>query len=248
VNEQDSSKGRVALVTGANKGIGFEVARKLAENGLIVFLGARDAARGDAAAKILASENLDVRPLILDLSRPETIQAAAETIGDSFHRLDVLVNNAGINDPDDGSPGEIDLDALHRVFETNFFGTVLVTKIMLPLIRNSASGRIVNVSSGLGSLNFIASPEGASIAFGPVFGYSSSKVALNMFTVQLARELKEVGILVNSAAPGFTATDMNDHQGHQTVQEGAKVPVRLALLPPDGPTGGFFDINGTKPW
>jgi len=239
---------KIALVTGANKGIGYEVARSLAENGLTVFLGARDAARGEAAANTLAAEHLDVRPLLLDLSRPETIHAAAATIGGAYQRLDVLVNNAGINDSDDGPPGSIDIDAVRRVFDTNFFGTVLVTQVMLPLLRNSASGRIVNVSSGLGSLNFMASPAGSAVALGDLFGYSASKAALNMFTVQLARELKEAGILVNSAAPGYTATDLNNHQGLQTVEEGARVPVQLALLPPDGPTGGYFDKNGVKPW
>jgi NAD(P)-dependent dehydrogenase (short-subunit alcohol dehydrogenase family) len=248
MNEQNNSKGKIALVTGANKGIGFEVARKLAENGLTVFLGARDAARGEAAAKALAAENLDVRPLVLDLWRPDTIHAAAEAIGHAFQRLDVLVNNAGINDPEDGAPGMVDLDAVRRVFETNFFGTVLVTQIMLPLIRKSASGRIVNVSSGLGSLTSTSASEGVSSDFSRLFGYSSSKAALNMFSIHLAKELKGTGILVNSAAPGFTATDMNNYRGHQTVEEGARAPVQLALLPDDGPTGGYFDKNGVKPW
>ena len=248
MNEQHSQNSRVALVTGANKGIGYEVARKLAENGLTVFLGSRDAARGEEAAKTLASENLDVHPLILDLSRPNTIQAAAVLIGAAFQRLDILVNNAGINDPDDGSPGVADLAAMRRVFETNFFGTVLVTKVMLPLIRNSTSGRIVNVSSGLGSLYFMSGLGNGSTAVGDLLGYSASKAALNMFTIQLARELKDDGILVNSAAPGYTATDLNNHQGRQTVQEGARVPVQLALLPQEGPTGGFFDVHGSRPW
>jgi NAD(P)-dependent dehydrogenase (short-subunit alcohol dehydrogenase family) len=244
MNEQK----QIALVTGANKGIGFEIARQLAEKGLTVFLGARDAGRGEAAAITLAADDLDVHPVQLDLSRPETIAAAAQTIDGAFHRLDVLVNNAGINNPGDGPPGVADIDALRRVFETNFFGTVLVTQVMLPLLRKSASGRIVNVSSGIGSFGFMAGPAGGSVATGDLLGYSASKAALNMFTVQLARELKETGILVNSAAPGFTATDLNGFRGLQTVEEGAMVPVQLALLPPDGPTGGFFDKNGVKPW
>jgi len=243
-----NEENKTALVTGANKGIGFEVTRQLARNGLTVFLGARDAGRGEAAAKVLAADGLDVRPVVLDLGRPETIRAAAEVIGCAFQRLDILVNNAGVNDPDDGAPGEVDLDALRRVFETNFFGTVLVTQIMLPLIRKSAAGRIVNVSSGLGSLIGMSAAEGVSSDFSQLFGYSSSKAALNMFTVQLARELKGAGILVNSAAPGFTATDLNNFRGHQTVEEGAHVPVQLALLADDGPTGGYFDKNGVKAW
>ena len=248
MDEQNNSNWKVALVTGANKGIGFEVARKLAQSGMTVFLGARDANRGEAAAKILAAENLDVRPLVLDLSGPETMHAAAELIDGAFQRLDVLVNNAGIVDHEDNAPGEVDIDALRRVFETNFFGTVLVTQIMLPLIRKSTSGRIVNVSSGLGSLSSMAAPVGISAGYGQLLGYSTSKAALNMFTVQLASQLSGTGILVNSAAPGFTATDLNNFQGHQTVEEGARVPVKLALLPDDGPTCGFFDKNGIKPW
>ncbi|MDR3688540.1 MAG: SDR family NAD(P)-dependent oxidoreductase [Fimbriimonas sp.] len=246
MNKGQNLTRRVALVTGANKGIGFEVARQLAQRGMTVFLGARDAARGGAAAKALAAGDLDVRPLILDLARPETMQVAAEAIDGEFQRLDILVNNAGVNDPEDGSPGTVDLDAVRRVFETNFFGTVLVTQIMLPLIRKSASGRIVNVSSGLGSLSSMSAAEGISSDFAQLLGYSSSKAALNMFTIHLARELKGTGILVNAAAPGFTATDMNNFRGHQTVEEGARVPVQLALLPNDGPTGGYFDKNGPK--
>ena len=246
--EEINSKGKVALVTGANKGIGFEIARQLAKNGMTVFLGARDASRGEAAAAILAAENLDVRPLVLDLARPDTIHAAAEMIGEAFQRLDVLVNNAGINDPGDGPTSKVDIEAIRRVFETNFFGTVLVTQAMLPLIQKSTSGRIVNVSSGLGSLTSTAGTNYVSSEFNQLIAYSTSKAALNMFTIHLANELKGTGILVNSAAPGFTATDMNQHKGHQTVEEGAAVPVQLALLPQDGPTGSFLDKTGVKPW
>ena len=246
--EEINSKGKVALVTGANKGIGFEIARQLAKNGMTVFLGARDASRGEAAAAILAAENLDVRPLVLDLARPDTIHAAAEMIGEAFQRLDVLVNNAGINDPGDGPTTKVDLETIRRVFETNFFGTVFVTQVMLPLIRKSTSGRIVNVSSGLGSLTSTAGTNYVSSEFNQLLAYCTSKAALNMFTIHLANELKGTAILVNSAAPGFTATDMNQHKGHQTVVEGAAVPVQLALLPQDGPTGSFFDKTGVKPW
>jgi NAD(P)-dependent dehydrogenase (short-subunit alcohol dehydrogenase family) len=248
VDNQIPHKGKVALVTGANKGIGYEIARGLAQNGFTVFLGTRDAARGEEAAQTLAADNLDVRPLVLDLLRPETVHSAANAIDQAFGRLDVLVNNAGINDPDDGPYGESSVDALRRVFETNFFGTIMVTQILLPLIRNSRSGRVVNVSSNLGSLTSTADPERAISGYSQLFGYSSSKAALNMFTIHLAKELKGTGILVNSAAPGFTATDLNNFQGRQTVQEGARVPIQLALLPDDGPTGGFFDISGAKPW
>jgi NAD(P)-dependent dehydrogenase (short-subunit alcohol dehydrogenase family) len=248
MNEESNANGRVALVTGANKGIGFEVARQLATHGMTVFLGARDASRGKTAADLLVSENLDVRPLVLDLARVETMHASSEAIAQAFQRLDVLVNNAGINDPEDGPPSTVGPEAMRRVFETNYFGTVRVTQILLPLLRKSASGRIVNVSSGLGSLTSMSASQNISSDFSQLLAYSSSKAALNMFTVHLANELKGDGILVNSAAPGFTATDMNNHRGHQTVQEGATVPVRLALLPQDGPTGGYFDKNGSRSW
>jgi NAD(P)-dependent dehydrogenase (short-subunit alcohol dehydrogenase family) len=241
----DSSK-QVALVTGANKGIGFEVARRLAMAEMTVLLGARNAALGEAAAARLRAENLDVRFIELDVVSLATIEAAAAMIA-PFGRLDVLVNNAGINDPADGPPGAVDIAAVRRVMETNFIGALAVTQAMLPLLREAPAGRIVNVSSGLGSLTWNADP---SWEFAPVklLGYNASKAAMNMLTVQLAYELRATAIKVNSSNPGYTATDLNGHQGHQTVAEGAAETVRLALLPPDGPTGGFFETLGANPW
>jgi NAD(P)-dependent dehydrogenase (short-subunit alcohol dehydrogenase family) len=159
----------------------------------------------------------------------------------------VLVNNAGIADRDDGPPSRASLAAVHRIFEVNFFGTLLVTQAMLPALRKSTSARIVNVSSGLGSLARHADP-GWRFAGTKVLGYSASKAALNMLTVQLAAELKDSGIKVNSAEPGYTATDLNDHRGTQTVAEGAAAIVRLATLPNEGPTGGVFSASGPEPW
>lgn len=243
---QASSK-RIALVSGANKGIGFEIARRLGKAGLIVLLGARDAALGEAAATELRAENLDVRYVELDLARLATIEAAAAAIHAEFQRLDVLVNNAGINVPADGPPSTADLDSVRRAMETNFFGTFAVTRAMLPLLREAPAARIVNVSSGLGSLTLNGDPDWE---FAPykLLGYCASKAALNMLTVQLAYELRGTAIKVNSADPGFTATDLNGHRGYQTVEEGAAEPVRLALLPPDGPTGGFSATAGPHPW
>ncbi len=242
----DSAK-RIALVTGANKGIGFEVTRRLAMAGMTVVLGARNAGLGEAAAIRLRAENLDVRFIELDVVRRATIESAAATILADFGRLDVLVNNAGINDPADGQPGVVELDTVRHVMETNFFGTLAVTQAMLPLLRKGPAGRIVNVSSGLGSLTWNADPNWV---YAPVklLGYNTSKAAMNMLTVQLAYELRDTAIKVNSANPGYTATDLNGHRGHQTVEQGSAETVRLALLSPGGPTGGFFETTGTDPW
>lgn len=241
------SSSRIALVTGANKGIGLEIAGTLARKGLRVLLGARNAELGGAAAAQLREQGLDVQFIELDLGRPETLRDAATSIGRHSAKLDVLVNNAGIALPGDGLPSEADIDVVRRVFETNFFGTLAVTQAMLPLLRKSDAGRIVNVSSGLGSIALNGDPdwEFASVKF---VGYNASKAALNMLTVQLAAELRDSGIKVNSANPGFTATDLNQHRGYQTIEQGAAEAIRLALLPEDGPTGGFFDSSGTNPW
>jgi NAD(P)-dependent dehydrogenase (short-subunit alcohol dehydrogenase family) len=238
---------RIALVTGANKGIGFEVARCLGKAGLFVLVGARNPALGQAATAALQTEGLDARYVELDVVRTATIEAAAAMLAVEFQRLDVLVNNDGIADPADGPPGTVDPSAVRRVMETNFLGTLAVTQAMLPLLRKSAAARIVNVSSGLGSLKWNADPNWE---FAPVklLGYNASKAAMNMLTVQLAYDLRGTTIKVNASNPGYTATDLNGHQGHQTVAQGAAETVRLALLPADGPTGGFFETSGPDPW
>ena len=240
-------KDRVALVTGANKGIGFEVARGLGKAGMTVLLGARDQGRGEEAAAKLREEGFDVREIALDLGDEATIRNAAERIETEFGRLDVLVNNAGITAPGDGMPGQADLTAVRRTFETNFFATLALTQTMLPLVRRSEAGRIVNVSSGLGSLTFNTDASSPYAEVKPV-GYNASKAALNMATAGLAYELRDTGIKVNSADPGYTATDLNGNSGPQTVEEGAEAILRLAQLPAKGPTGGFFDRHGTVPW
>ena len=238
---------KIAFVTGANKGIGFEVARQLAQNGCTVLLGARNAELGEHAAARLRQEELDVHFLAIDLTDQPTVEAAAKQIADDFGLLDILVNNAGIAQPRDGPPSSADLEAVQRTFAVNFFGTAVVTQAMLPLVRKSAAGRIVNVSSGLGSITHNADPAFpyASIKY---LGYSGSKAALNMLTVQLAWELSDTAIKVNSADPGYTATDLNGNSGTQTIEQGAAETVLLALLPEDGPTGGFFDSGGPQPW
>jgi NAD(P)-dependent dehydrogenase (short-subunit alcohol dehydrogenase family) len=238
---------KIALISGANKGIGFEVARQLGSDGCTVLLGARNAALGRAAEAKLKSENLNVRFVELDLLRQETIDAAAAQIAGEFGRLDILVNNAAIGDRADGPPSSANLEAVQRIFQTNFFGTLAVTKAMLPLVRKAPAGRIVNVSSGLGSLKFNGDPEWFGAAYKHI-GYCGSKAALNMMTVHLAYELRDTPIKVNSSDPGYTATDLNGNRGFQTVEQGAAETVRLSLLPSDGPTGTFSATTGPEPW
>ena len=242
-----TSSPRIALVTGANKGIGLEIAGTLARQGMRVLLGARNAELGGAAAAQLKEQGMDVQFLELNLGRPDSLRDAAAWIEKDAGKLDLLVNNAGITVAGDGPPTKADIDAVRRVFETNFFGTLAVTQAMLPLLRKSDAGRIVNVSSGLGSITLNGDPEWE-FASVKILGYNASKAALNMLTVQLANELRDTPIKVNSADPGFTATDLNQHRGYQTIEQGAAEAIRLALLPEDGPTGGFFNSNGANPW
>lgn len=241
---QNTAK-RVALITGANKGIGFEVARQLGASECVVLLGARNPALGKEAAASLAAEGLDVRYVALDVTDPATIAAAARSIGADFGRLDILVNNAAIIDPGDGPAPTAELDGVERALRTNFLGALAVAQAMLPLLRESPAGRLVNVSSQLGSLTLRGSPNASSTH---LIGYNASKAALNMLTVQLARLLRDTAVKVNSAAPGFTATSLNGYRGTQTIPEGAAEVVRLALLPDDGPTGTYSETAGIVPW
>jgi len=209
----------IAFVTGANKGIGFEAARGIAKAGYVLLLAGRNPEAGRQAAANLATEGLDVRFVELDVTRAESISAAAARIEADFGKLDVLVNNAGITDSHDGPPSRARVDAIERVLRTNFLGAVATAQAMLPLLRKSDAGRIVNVSSDLGSITRHGDPTWK-YATVKVLGYCASKAALNMFSVQLAFELKDQGIKVNSVNPGFTATDLNRHRGQQTVEEG----------------------------
>jgi NAD(P)-dependent dehydrogenase (short-subunit alcohol dehydrogenase family) len=237
---------RVAVVTGGNKGIGREIARQLGREGITVFIGARDEARGREAAEKLRGEGIDARPLHLDVTDDASVAAAAARVEQETGRLDVLVNNAGIA-IDDAPPSRVSIDVLRRTYETNVFGLVRVTQAMLPLLRRSDAGRIVNLSSGLGSLAQNSDPswDYASVK---LLAYNSSKTAVNAITVQFAYELRDTPIKVNAADPGYVATDMNKNQGVRSVEEGAATPVRLATLPPEGPTGGYFNDEGALPW
>jgi NAD(P)-dependent dehydrogenase (short-subunit alcohol dehydrogenase family) len=243
----EEQKSKVALVTGANKGIGLEIARQLAGAGVTVLVGARDAGRGADAAAALQSEGLDAHFIQLDVTDAASIAQAAAAIGEQHGRLDILVNNAGINDAADGPPANVSIEAARRLFETNFFAPLAVTQAMLTLLQKSSAGRIVNMSSSLGSIT------GAGDASSPYYpvrltGYNGSKAALNMLTVQLAESLRGSGIVVNSACPGYVSTDLNGHTGYLTAQEGARTPVRLALLPDQQVTGKFISAAGEVPW
>ena len=238
---------RNVLITGANKGLGLEIARRLGEAGMRIWLAARDAAAGEAAAATLREGGADVRSIRIDLVDQATIAAAAAEIDAQDGKLDVLINNAGINDPRDGSPGKAELEAVRRIFETNFFGTLAVTQAMLPLLRKSDEARVINQSSDLGSL-VRQNDADWKFAFVKSLGYSASKAALNMLTIHLAVELKESGIAVNSTNPGATATDLNGHRGFQTVETGATPAVQLALETGAAVSGGFFGVGKLDPW
>ncbi len=241
---------RVALITGANKGIGYEVARQLGkDHGMTVLVGARDSARGREAAEKLTALGVDARSVQLDVTDPTNVEMVAKQIERDFGgRLDVLINNAGVS-LEYAPPSQTDLEKYQATHLTNAFGPLVVTKAMLPLLKRSAAGRVVNMSSTLGSLTQNSDPSSPYAAV-KLVSYNSSKAALNMQTVLFAAEMAAEGspVKVNSACPGYVATDLNNYQGHRTVEEGARAAVRLATLPADGPTGGFFDEDGLVPW
>jgi NAD(P)-dependent dehydrogenase (short-subunit alcohol dehydrogenase family) len=232
----------IALVTGANKGIGKEIARQLAGTGLTVYVGSRDAARGERAAGEIGG---DARLLVLDVTDDASVAAAARQVG----TLDILVNNAGVSG-DDQTPDHEDASTFRRIYETNVFGVVAVTNAFLPALRRSAHPRIVNVSSGTGSLTWATDPQSRHWS-GRYAAYRSSKTALNALTVFYARALAGDGIKVNALAPGLRRTDLNASAAASggDPAEAAAGAVRLALLPDDGPTGEFFSWDGTPvPW
>lgn len=236
---------KTVLITGANKGIGFETARQLGIKGFVVLLGSRDKERGRKAESVLKNEGINTRMVLLDVTNQNTINTAVEFIEKEYGSLDVLINNAGISLEKGAAPSLIDLSLLKDTFETNFFGVFSLTKAMLPALKKSPAGRIVNISSGLGSLTLNSNPESKSLL---ALAYNSSKSAVNMLTVQFAKELKNTPIKINAACPGYTATDLNGFKGTRTVQQASVVIVRLATLDENGPTGGYFDETGVVPW
>jgi NAD(P)-dependent dehydrogenase (short-subunit alcohol dehydrogenase family) len=252
--ESSSNNQPVALVTGANQGVGFQIAKALAANGYTVYIGSRNLSNGEKAA---AEIGANAHAIQLDVTQQATINAALQLIGATSGRLDLLVNNAAISHA--GKPGQTleetmkagkgttaSLDEIRTVWETNVFGVIGVTQAFLPLLRKSTAARIVNVSSGLGSLTWVADPAcWAREHFGVV--YAASKTALNAITVAFAIELEKENIKVNAVSPGYTATALNNFQGTDTVEVGSREPIRVALET-DGPTMEFTGPDGLLPW
>ncbi|MFI7283815.1 SDR family oxidoreductase [Micromonospora chersina] len=245
----------IALITGANKGIGLATARQLGARGMTVLVGARDATRGREAADKLRAEGVDARFVPLEVTDAASIAAAADLVEREYGHLDVLVNNAGIIRADGaGLPSQTTLDTLREVYDTNVFGVVAVTNALLPLLRRAPAARIVNVSSEVGSIAVMTDPEGALFPLTSI-PYPSSKTALNMITAMYAKELRDTPIKVNAANPGYCATDLNHHSGFRTPEEGAEVSVHLATLPADAPSGLLWGYQmdagggyGVLPW
>jgi NAD(P)-dependent dehydrogenase (short-subunit alcohol dehydrogenase family) len=248
---------RVALVTGANQGVGFQVVKKLVANGVTALAGSRDFGRGQAAATEIGEGAIAIQ---LDVTDKVSIASAADRIRTEFGRLDLLVNNAAISNTSKlpgmsigeyaklTRPSNVSLDEMRAVWETNVFGVLAVYQAMLPLLRESSDARIVNVSSGVGSLTDNANPA---FAYRPMFGpvYPASKTALNAITLAMMIELESTGIKVNLVSPAFTKTNLNGYAGTETVEDGSREVVRVALLGPDGPTGTFTRWeNVTIPW
>jgi NAD(P)-dependent dehydrogenase (short-subunit alcohol dehydrogenase family) len=247
---------RIGLVTGANQGVGLQVAKELVANGVTVLVGSRNFERGEAAAKEVGPGAI---PLQLDVTDRVSIAAAAERIRKEFGRLDLLVQNAAVSNTRKGSlslqeyakisrPSNVSIDEVRAVWETNVFGVLTVYQAMLPLLRQSSDARIVNVSSGVGSLTDNANPAFPYHAmFGPV--YPASKTALNAITLAMMIELESTGIKVNLVSPAFTKTNLNGYAGTESVEDGSREVVRVALLGPEGPTGTFTRWeNATIPW
>jgi NAD(P)-dependent dehydrogenase (short-subunit alcohol dehydrogenase family) len=242
---------KIALITGANKGIGFQTARLLGAQGMTVLVGARDEDRGRAAEAELRQSGADARFVQLDVTDEKSVQRAAEWVDAEFGRLDVLINNAGIARGDGSwAPSETTLPTLREVFETNVFAVVSVTNGMLPLLRKAPAARIVNVSSEVGSIASVTDADSPLFQLTSV-PYPASKTALNMVTAMYAKELRDSPIKVNAANPGYCATDLNNNQGFRDPVEGAEISVHLATLPDDGPTGLLWGYlwtgDGTGP-
>lgn len=241
----DDHQNRIALVTGATQGIGYEIVKQLAEKGVTVLMGSQTDERGQKAKQDLTSEGLDVSFITFDVCDRATIKAAADKIQLEYGRLDILINNAGIADEKDGAPSVASVDAIRRILEVNFLGPVSVTQEMLPLLRASQAGRIVNMSSSLGSLNLNAD---SSSPYHDVLlvGYNASKAALNMQTIQLNTELEDTGITAVSACPGLVNTALSGNRGERTPKEAAAHPVQLALNEKN--TSMFQSAEGEVPW
>ena len=242
---------KIALITGANRGLGLETARQLAAQGYTVVLGARDLEKGEAAARSLRESGADAHAVQLEVSDQDSVRRAARQVEDKFGHLDALVNNAGANfefsNGSVASPSALSLEALRQTYDTNVFGAFSVLQAFLPLLQKSDAPRVVNVSSTLGSLSESSNPD--SFFYGVnTFAYNSSKSALNALTVSFAKEFKDTPLKINAACPGWVQTDMGGENAPRALEEGPRIFVTLATLPADGPTGKFFDDNGPIAW
>ncbi len=246
-----NSSRKIALVTGANRGIGLEISKQLAQEGTHVLLSGRNEMNTITASKILQDKGLPVDPITLDVTSKQSIEAASRTLRDNYGHLDILVNNAGIRIEEYGkNPSQQPLDQWRQTFETNIFGMVAVTQEFLPLLRKASAASIVNVSSLLGSVGTHSDKE--SYAYSEMFkslpAYSASKSAVNSWTVHLAFELRNTKIKVNAVHPGYTKTDMNDGAGELEISDGAKTSVMMALVNGKGPSGSYVHMDETIPW
>jgi NAD(P)-dependent dehydrogenase (short-subunit alcohol dehydrogenase family) len=250
MSEEKVALGRVALITGANKGLGLETGRQLGKLGYTVLLGSRDALKGEVAARQLRDDGVDARVVRLDVTKQSDIDAAAAQIESEFGKLDVLVNNAGVmieKGWTKNTTSETTIENLRATFEANLFAVFAVTKAMLPLLKKSEAARVVNVSSILGSVSLQAT-KGSPTYSTKLFAYNASKAALNVLTISLAHELRKTKIKVNSAHPGWVKTDLGGSAAPMSVVEGAKTEVELATLGEEGPTGGFFHDGREIAW
>jgi NAD(P)-dependent dehydrogenase (short-subunit alcohol dehydrogenase family) len=238
---------QTVLITGANKGIGYETARQLGALGYKIWLGSRDVDRGAKATAALKAEGRDVRVIVIDVTNDESIRAAAARVQQEDGFLDVLINNAGVLGDITKAPSEDPIPAIKEVYEVNVFGPIRVTQAFIPLLKASKRANIVMVSSGLGSLGWLSNPANANYRFN-LLGYNTSKNALNGVMLVFSKELAQAGIKVNAADPGYTDTDFNGHTGNRTVEQAAKGVIELATLAEDGPTGGYFHDGSPVPW
>jgi NAD(P)-dependent dehydrogenase (short-subunit alcohol dehydrogenase family) len=247
---------RIALITGGNRGVGLQTARELGRQGILTVLGVRDPEKGAAAASRLEAEGCRAEVVRLDLADASTYTAVYRYLEDRFGKLDILINNAGVWKesetassavPDHHRTSVLPMEILRETFETNFFATVQLTQCLLPLIRKSPAGRIVNVSSIMASLTLHADPA-SRIYHKKIFAYDASKTALNAFTIHLAYDLKDTPIKVNSAHPGWVRTEMGGESAMLDLADGGKTSALLATLPADGPTGGYFHLGQPVPW
>lgn len=239
---------KIALVTGANKGIGLEIARGLGKAGVTVLVGARSPERGEAAVATLRAEGHDAAFVRIDVTDAGSVTAAAEQVDAAYGRLDILVNNAAIISRAEGwTPIDTPVEVVRETFETNVFGVVAVTRAFAPLLERSAEPRIVNVSSEVGSFAAMTNPESPFYMLKGV-GYQASKSALNAVTVAYAKHFAGTAFKVNAVNPGYCATDLNDNAGHRTPEEGSRAAIRMALIGADGPTGTFESEEGPHPW